>query len=189
MVVESDDAKCHLIDVVNRKVLLPLLISEQWPDQNQRASVERFVARCGNEPNPRWIDNFLSDNSVLKIDNVARFLSGVLAALDGRTLQVLSRLPVGDGASGPEELAGALRSAGITPDEERQLEWRMYDKSSVGNLHDRQLLLPGRTEAYKLPPAAVVVGQHSPGNESDAELQVLDHAATKEAWSSAVTVL
>ena len=185
MVIEDADAKCHLIDAVLPEHLLGVLVTEQWPDRSPYVSIERFIARCSNEPNPRWIDNFLSDNSVLKISNVAFFLSKVLDALGGRTLQILSRSPIGDIGSTPAQLARALRSAGITPDEEERIEWRMYDKRDVGNLHDRQLLLPGRTEAFKLPPATVVVGQSPPGNESDAELPVRDHASAKQAWAHA----
>lgn len=187
MIISTAEGKCHLVDALRNADIPDLLSSEHWPSKNPAASVRRFVARCANEPKPRWIDNFLSDTSWLSPTKLARFLSEVLEALDGRTLEILSRRQVGDTTVEPSDLAAALRSAGITPDQESRLDWRMYDVQR-GNLHDRQLLLPGRTEAFKLPPATVIVGQTQAGNESDAELPVRNHDAVRAAWSSASSI-
>ena len=184
MVIGSQNGRCHVPDVLRHADLNDLLLSEHWPNRNASASARRFVARCANEPTPRWIDNFLSDTAWLDARKLARFLSEVLQALGGRTLEVLSRRQIGDAAVDPADLATALRAAGVTADQETRLNWRIYD-SRVGNLHDRQLLLPGRTEAFKLPPATVIVGQAQAGNESDAELPVRNHDAVRTAWASA----
>jgi hypothetical protein len=184
MLVSSSEGKCHIVEALRNADLPVLLSSEQWPSKDLASSVRRFAARCANEPRPRWIDNFLSDTNWLDAGRLARFLSGVLEALDGRPLEILSRRQVGDATVEPADLAADLRSAGITPDQESLLDWRLYDVQG-GNLHDRQLLLPGRTEAFKLPPATVIVGQARAGNESDAELPVRNHDAVRAAWSSA----
>jgi hypothetical protein len=187
MVIRDGSGKCHVVDAVRSSRISELLITERWPSKNTDASARRFVARCGNEPAPRWIDNFLSDTGWLQPSLLVRFLSSVLLSLGGRPLEILSRVQVSKSAIDPAQVAADLRTAGITPAQEKLLRWRMYD-SKPGNLHDRQLLLPGRTEAFKLPPATVIVGQALPGNESDAELLVQDHSAAKAAWSTATPI-
>jgi len=54
----------------------------------------------------------------------------------------------------------------------------------LATLHKRQLLLPGRTSAFDLPPATVIVGQYPVGNESDSEALVRDHYEVRNAWSA-----
>lgn len=179
--------RCHVVDAMRNAEISDLLVSEQWPSRSTAASVRRFVARCGNEPVPRWIDNFLSDTNTLSPTLLVRFLSGVLEALGGRRLEILSRRQVGAAVIDPAALVADLRAAGVTSQLESRIDWRMYDLSA-GNLHDRQLLLPGRTEAFKLPPATVVVGQTHAGNESDAELPVRDHGAVRQAWARASSI-
>ncbi|MBK8332670.1 MAG: hypothetical protein IPL07_09870 [Acidimicrobiaceae bacterium] len=147
MVIATAEGKCRVVEALRRADLSDLLASEHWPSKQPEASVRRFLARCGNEPKPRWIDNFLSDIHHLDVSRLARFLVGVLQGLEGRTLEVLSRSQVGEDRVDTADLVAALRAGGIRPEDERRIDWRIYDKRA-GNLHDRQLLLPGRTEAF-----------------------------------------
>jgi hypothetical protein len=73
----------------------------------------------------------------------------------------------------------------LLPADEARIDWRLYDQRHSENLHNRQLLLPGRTTAFELPPATVIVGQYPVGNESDSEMLVRDHSAVRDAWSTA----
>ena len=57
-----------------------------------RAAARRFGARCGNDPAPLWVDNYLSDPNRMDPAEFVKFLQLVLSILPMASgIRVLSR--------------------------------------------------------------------------------------------------
>ena len=107
----------------------------------------------------------------------------VLAGLPRATsIRLLSRNRVGGHPVRAAEIATALRQAGCSPDVEKRLHWRLYDKRDVGNLHGRELVLGKRRATFRLPPADIVIGEADTVNETDAPVAFRSSASTFAAW-------
>ena len=146
-------------------------------------SARRFCARCGNDPAPLWVDNFLSDTRALDYSRLVRFLELVLSSLPSTTtIRVLGRYWIGRKAVSSEDIVTSLREAGMSSELENRLRWRLYDQKLTTNLHRRELVLSTRRTAFSLPPARIVLGQDPAGNETDAVVAYASSRSTSEAW-------
>lgn len=182
--------RCALPTAVDGADVGPLLVGQPWPDRAPVVAARRFVARCGNEPSPLWSDNFLSDTEALDFQRLVDFLHAVLGDLPpATTLRVLSRNWVGGQPVLPTDIASELVDAGLRSDAQTRIVWRLYDGRRSPNLHRRELLLPRRGAAFTLPPALVVVGQASAGNETDSPAALASSAATVTAWRAATPIV
>ncbi|MBX3313772.1 MAG: hypothetical protein KF906_05570 [Actinobacteria bacterium] len=188
-VSDASGVRCQIPEVVESNELLPLLLSERWPEREPRASARRFAARCGNEPNPIWVDNYLSDLERLDFNLLAGFLSYVIGLRPtGTGLRLLSRDFVAGHRVQPKDLGIALAGAGLGANVQERIEWKVYDQRLGTNLHRRELLLPRRGAGFSLPIVSMLVGQSDLGNETDAELTLPDAAPTHAAWANGVPV-
>ena len=161
---------CFVPSVVNVEELKDLLLPNPWPEYNIEASARRFASRCGNERNPIWIDNFLSDCSQLDFSKLAAYLKLILKyAPTINKIKLLSRNMVDRSAVKPADIASAL-SPYLTSELRERIEWRIYNFQEVGDLHDRQLLLPKRRSSFHLPIVRILLGMRPVGNEIDAEI-------------------
>ena len=163
----------------------PLLLSERWPDRALDLSARRFRARCGNEPRPLWVDNYLSDRQRLDFRLLVTFLEAVLTHRSIEGLTILSRGSVDGRRISPADIVAEVNRAGASPDLASRLEWRLYDQQVGVNLHARQLVLPARGVSFSLPIATMVVGQTPVGNESGSDLPVRDLGLVRSIWRTA----
>jgi hypothetical protein len=174
----------HVPEAVRRGDIGVLLISERWPERDLSASARRFAARCGNEPSPIWVDNFLSDRRMLDLALLAEFLQNVLmCAPTIGSLRLLSRQTVDGERVDPNDLASAITKS-ISAETRAKLEWRLYNSGGGADLHDRQLILPRRGTAFAIPIVRTLMGQKTVGNASDSELLVAENGAVLRAWRS-----
>ena len=186
----ENPTRCAITDCMEIDDLGKLLVGQPWPHRDPRAAARRFCARCGSDPKPMWVDNFLSDTDQLDFMRLVEFLQMVLAGLPRATsIRLLSRNWVGGHPVRAAEIATALRQAGCSPDVEKRLHWRLYDKRDVGNLHGRELVLGKRRATFRLPPADIVIGEADTGNETDAPVAFRSSASTFAAWKSGTTVV
>lgn len=178
--------ECHMPDVFNPTDYLPLLLPERWPEMNMAVSARRFVARCGNEPRPIWIDNYLSDLERLDFQRLVAFLDVALQLRkEGAGLSILSRNFVDGRVVSPDQVSAALFAAGLSPSTAERLQWRLYDQRTFVNLHARQLFLPKRGRSFGLPIATMILGQAPVGNESDSDLPLTDFSIVHKVWKLA----
>lgn len=181
---------CLAPECIDTGEVQTLLVGEPWPRFSVDASARRMAARCGNEPSPIWVDNYLSDFSQLDSVALVRLLAvwiDLLPTLDH--VRILSRNWVGGERVYASTIVQSLEDAGMTDEIGSRIEWRIYDQRNSVNLHRRELLLPRRGTAFTLPPAQIIVGQTDPGNETDAATPLVSSSATSAAWNDAVKVL
>ena len=182
--------RCAMTKCINIDELQQLLVGQPWPDRDLRAAARRFCARCGSDPTPLWVDNFLSDTSQLDYSRLVEFLQIVsVHQPDTTSIRLLSRNWVGSHRVHAADIVTALREAGSSPELEARLHWRLYDQRDSGNLHRRELVLRTRRSAFALPPARIVIGDVAAGNETDAEVAFSSSASTLAAWESGVIVI
>ena len=186
----ENPTRCVISDCICVDDLRQLLVGQPWPHRDLHNAVRRFYARCGSDPKPLWVDNFLSDTDQLDFSRLVEFLHMVLADLPSTTtIDLLSRNSVGGHPVDPADIRMALRRTGCSPELERRLHWRLYDRRDVGNLHGRQLILRKRRATFKLPPAQIIIGQTDPGNEADAQESFASSRPAFEAWKTGTTVI
>ena len=182
--------RCAVTGSIAVEDLRQLLIGQPWPERDLEASANRFSARCSNDPTPLWVDNYLSDTSRLDFSKLVEFLRVTLSNLSRATcIRVLSRNWVDRRRVYASDILTALRQAGISPEHESRLHWRLYDRRDDVNLHRRELILSTRRAAFSLPPARIVIGQDVASNETDAAVAFGSSAPASSAWKSGVTVL
>jgi hypothetical protein len=187
-ITSESGEKGHVPDVVRRGDVASLLISHRWPEKDVMASARRFAVRCGNEPSPIWVDNFLSDRRTVDLPLLAKFVQQVLTSAPAvRSLRLLSRQTVDGERVDPSELASAITKE-ISVVTRSKLEWRLYSSSGGADLHDRQLILPRRGTAFAIPIVRTLVGQKKVGNATDSELLVSESSAVLRAWKSGTPV-
>ena len=180
--------RCTIAECVQSNDIEELLIGHPWPDRDMRAAVNRFRARCGNDPNPLWVDNFLSDTR-LDFARLVEFLRMILLRLPSATrIRILSRDWVGKRVH-PADILSALQQAGMSAELEERLHWRLYDQRDNTNLHRRELILSTRLVAFNLPPARIIIGQDSAGNETDGEVEFSSTKVASEAWEQGIDVV
>lgn len=188
--LDGAEARCAVPEIVDASTLSRLLVSNRWPEASLGESARRFAARCGNEPSPLWIDNFLSDVNQLDFARFSEFLQRVVALRPpGSRLRLLSRDFVAGVRVSPRDLRGLLEDARLPEQVRERLDWRIYDRRKLTNLHRRELLLPRRGVGFSLPIVTMLVGQAAIGNESDAELDLPETNAAAAAWQSGSVVL
>ena len=186
----ENPARCTITECIEVKGLRQLLVGQPWPDRDQRAASRRFCARCGSAPTPFWADNYLSDTRRLDYSKLVEFLQMVLSGLPRATsIRLLSRNWVDGRRVYASDILTALRQAGISPELESRLHWRLYDQRDDVNLHRRELILDTRRAAFSLPPATIVIGQDAASNETDAAVAFASSALTFAAWKKGVEVI
>jgi len=187
----SDDLpRCAVTGSIAVEDLRQLLVGQPWPERDLEASANRFTARCGNDPTPLWVDNYLSDTSLLDFSKLVEFLEVILSNLPRiARIRLLSRNWVNGRRVCASDILTALRQAGISPAHESRLHWRLYDQRDDVNLHRRELILSTRRAAFSLPPARIVIGQDVASNETDAAVAFATTAPASAAWKSGVTVV
>ena len=186
----ENPTRCAIADCIQIEDLRGLLVGQPWPHRDLRAAARRFCARCGSDPKPLWVDNFLSDTDQLDFERLVEFLQMVLVGLPRTTrICLLSRNWVRGKPVRAAKIVAALRRAGCSSDVELRLHWRLYDKRDVGNLHGRELVLGKRRATFRLPPADIVIGQVDTGNETDAPVSFRTSASAFAAWDSGITVI
>lgn len=186
----DNPARCALTRCIAAKDLRQLLVGQPWPGRDLEASARRFSARCGNDPTPLWVDNYLSDTSLLDFSRLVEYLKMILSNLPRvACIRVLSRNWVDGRRVYASDILAALRQAGISQEHESRLRWRMYDQRDDVNLHRRELILSTRRAAFSLPPARIVIGQDVASNETDAAVAFASSAPASKAWKSGVTVV
>lgn len=174
---------------LDRSAYEDLLYTKRWPERDLHRSAARFRARCGDEPSPIWVDSFLSDTSTLDFRLVVQFLEAVFGEHGApQSVRLLSRATVAGSTVSPGDIAAAMYAAGAPTSTLARIEWRQYRRATVGNLHDRRLVLPRRGVAIGLPPADIILGLRDVGNETDSELRTAEHSATLTAWRTGTPV-
>lgn len=182
-------AICSAMSCVQTDSIRTLLIGEPWPDRDFSSASRRFAARCGTDPNPLWVDNFLSDTTQLDYSKLVSFLDNVLGLLGSDvTLRILSRNWVNGRTVIPTQVLAELTGAGIKPSHKKRLEWRIYDRRHGVNLHRRELILGRRRVSFSLPPAQTVIGQSPSGNETDSSVSFASSSSSLDAWKKATPV-
>ena len=186
----EDPVRCAITECVRAEDLMHLL----WgcPGQVMTFAPPRadFCARCGNDPSPLWADNYLSDTHQLDFALLLEFLKIVLAELpNADSIRLLSRNRVDGRCVCASEILEALQEAGISPELERRLQWRLYDRQNNANLHRRELILSSRRASFSLPPARIIIGQDPASNETDAAVAFLSSATAYEAWKSGTKII
>lgn len=182
--------RCAVIGCIEIENLRQLLVGQPWPERDLEASLNRFSARCGDDPNPLWVDNYLSDTSLLDFTSLVEFLGETLSNLPmDACIRVLSRDWVDGRRVYASDILTALRQAGLSQEHERRLHWRLYDRRDDVNLHRRELILGTRRAAFSLPPARIVIGQDVASNETDAAVALGSSAPALAAWQNGVTVV
>ncbi|MCY3850671.1 MAG: hypothetical protein OXF75_07725 [Acidimicrobiaceae bacterium] len=183
-------ARCAITDCMRLDEIRQLLVGQPWPDRDLRAASRRFYARCGSDPAPLWVDNFLSDTSQLNYSKLVEFLQMVLSDLsEAASIRLLSRNWIGGHSVYAADIVTVFREAGSSPELEARLHWRLYDQRNCGNLHGRELILGTRRTTFRLPPAEILIGEVAAGNETDAEVAFSSSASTFAAWKSGTTVI
>ena len=183
-------ARCAVTGCIAVEELSPLLVGQPWPERNPEAAARRFGARCGNDPTPLWVDNYLSDTSQLDFSKLVEFLQMILSNLPSvACIRVLSRNWVDGRRVYASNILSALRQAGISPEHESRLHWRLYDQRNDVNLHRRELILSTRRAAFSIPPARIVIGQDMASNETDAAVAFASSAPASAAWKNGVTIV
>ena len=183
-------ARCAITECIAPEELRQLLVGQPWPERNPEAAARRFGARCGNDPAPLWVDNYLSDTSQLDFSRLVEFLQMILSNLPSvACIRVLSRNWVDGRRVYASNILSALRQAGISPEHESRLHWRLYDQRNDVNLHRRELVLSTRRAAFSIPPARIVIGQDTASNETDAAVAFASSAPASAAWKSGLTVV
>ena len=182
--------RCAVTGSIAVEDLRQLLVGQPWPERDLEASANRFTARCGTDPTPLWVDNYLSDTSLLDFSKLVEFLEMILSSLPRvACIRVLSRNWVDGRGVCTSDILTALRQAGISQKHESRLHWRLYDQRNDVNLHRRELILSTRRAAFSLPPARIVIGQDVASNETDAAVAFATTAPASAAWKSGVTVV
>ncbi|MYH00079.1 MAG: hypothetical protein F4144_11450 [Acidimicrobiaceae bacterium] len=180
--------RCSIVSCIEKASLGELLVGAPWPDRDLSAAARRFCARCGNDPTPLWADSFLSDQDSLDFKQLIHFL-GMIASNSGHlsSLRILSSNAVAGQPINPQRIASQLANL---PDElVPRLEWRLHPRSvRSSHLHQRQLVLEKRRDAFSLPPATTVIGQRGAGNETDAAIDFNASRRTLDAWSKGIHV-
>lgn len=186
----DNPARCAVIRCISLGYLKQLLVGQPWPEHDPEAAARRFSARCGNDPTPLWVDNYLSDTGLLDYSKLVEFLQMILSSLPRvACFRVLSRDWVRGRRVYASDILAALRQAGISQEHESRLHWRLYDRRDDVNLHRRELILSTRRAAFSLPPANIVIGQDVASNETDAAVAFASSAPASAAWNSGVTVV
>ena len=156
----DDPPRCAITSSIAVEDLRRLLVGQPWPERDLKASANRFSARCGNDPTPLWVDNYLSDTSLLDFTKLVEFLEMILSNLPRVAyIRVLSRNWVDGRRVYASDILTALQQAGISQEHKNRLHWRLYDQRNNVNLHRRELILSTRRAAFSLPPARIVIGQ------------------------------
>ena len=182
--------RCAITEFVRVEDLRHLLVGLPWPDQDPRAAARRFCARCGNDPSPLWVDNYLSDIHQLDFVMLLEFLEMVLSDLPrAENIRILSRNWVAGKRVHASEILEALQDASISPELERRLQWRLYDQRDDANLHRRELILTSRRASFSLPPARIVIGQDPASNETDAAVAFPSSATAYRIWKNGTNVV
>ena len=185
----ENPVRCAITESIEVEDLGQLLVGQPWPDRDLRAAVRRFCARCGNDPNPLWVDNYLSDTSKLDFSRLVEFLQRILTALPGlESIRLLSRNWVGNRRVYARDILTALLNAGISPELENRLHWRLYDQKNHANLHRRELILSSRHTSFSLPPACIAIGQDPSSNETDAPVAIANCGPAYAAWNNSIKV-
>ena len=183
-------ARCAISECIAAEDLRQLLIGQPWPERDSTAAARRFSARCGNDPTPLWVDNYLSDTSLLDYSRLVEFLQLILTYLPTvACIRILSRNWVDGRRVYASDILSALQQAGISQEHERRLRWRLYDQRAGVNLHRRELILSTRRAAFSLPPARIVIGQDVASNETDAAVAFASSTPASTAWKNGVTVV
>ncbi|MDE0516276.1 MAG: hypothetical protein OXH43_08070 [Acidimicrobiaceae bacterium] len=187
----SDNApRCAVTSSIAVEDLRRLLVGQPWPERDLKASANRFSARCGNDPAPLWVDNYLSDTSLLDFTKLVEFLKVILSNLPRVAyIRILSRNWVDGRRVYASDILTALQQAGISQEHKNRLHWRLYDQRNNVNLHRRELILSTRRAAFSLPPARIVIGQDLASNETDAAVALASSAPASTAWKRGVTVI
>ncbi len=185
----EEPPRCAIPESIGAEDLRQLLVGQPWPDRDLLASARRFCARCGNDPNPLWVDNYLSDTRQLDFARLVEFLELVVSALPtAKSIRLLSRDWIGGQSVDTAKIRTTLLDAGISSRLQRLLRWRLYDQRIHSNLHRRELILGSRRGSFSLPPARIVVGQDSASNETDSAVGFASSASTIEAWQGGFEV-
>ncbi|MYH00941.1 MAG: hypothetical protein F4010_00315 [Cenarchaeum sp. SB0669_bin_11] len=186
----DDPPRCAITNSIAIEDLRRLLVGQPWPERDLKASANRFSARCGNDPTPLWVDNYLSDTSLLDFTKLVKFLEMILSNLPRVAyIRVLSRNWVDGRRVYASDILTALQQAGISQEHKNRLHWRLYDQRNNVSLHRRELILSTRRAAFSLPPARIVIGQDLASNETDAAVALASSAPASTAWNSGVKVL
>ncbi len=186
----DSSSRCAITKCIDVKDLRALLVGQPWPEHDLGAAVRRFCARCGSDPAPLWVDNYLSDTQRLDFSQLVEFLEMCIRCLPGyASIRVLSRNWVDGRRVDALDILTALQQAGISSHLENRIHWRLYDQRSGVNLHRRELILSTRRTAFTLPPALILIGQDSAGNETDAEVAITSSASTATAWKKGIDVI
>ena len=182
--------RCAVMECLEVEEVSQLLVGMPWPDHDLHTAAGRFCARCGNDPSPLWVDNYLSDTWQLDFDMLLKFLDIVLSNLPRvNSIRLLSRNWVGGQRVRASEILDALKKAEITPELERRIQWRLYDQRSDVNLHRRELILNSRRSSFSLPPVRIIIGQDAASNETDAAVAFISSKSAYEAWKNGTVVL
>lgn len=183
-------ARCAITEFVGVEDLRQLLVGQPWPDRDLRAAARRFCARCGNDPSPLWVDNYLSDTHQLDFALLLEFLQIALSELSSaENIRLLSRNWVDGRRVYASEILEALKEAGISPELEGRLQWRLYDRQFNENLHRRELILSSRRSSFNLPPVRIVIGQDPASNETDSAVAFPSSATAYKAWKNGTKVI
>ena len=181
--------RCAIPECVKVEDLKDLLVGLPWPNHDLRAAARRFCARCGNDPNPLWVDSYLSDVDQLDFGRLLEFIEMVLCELpNAECIRLLSRNWVAGSRVHTSEILAALQQAGMSPELESRIQWRLYDQRNGANLHRRELILSSRRASFSLPPARIVIGQDPASNETDAAVAFPSCATAIAAWKSGTKV-
>lgn len=180
--------RCGHIEAVTADEIAQLLVGEPWPYGDRRTAARRFRARCGNEPKPLWVDNFLSAMASNQWNQLVEFLTTILddqASID--QLCILSRDWISRRHVEPSDIQNGLRAGGFPKRLASRLCWKIYGGKGAGNLHGRQLILRSRTAVFALPPGRDVIGLVDRGNEADAVVSIDNSIEPLRAWRAART--
>ena len=181
--------RCAITGCIDVEDLRQLLIGRPWPDRDLDAAARRFCARSGNDPNPLWVDNFLSSTDRLDFSRLVEFLQMVLSNLPAiKSIRLLSRNWIDDRRIYANDIKTALHKTRISRQLASRLQWRLYDRRGDVNLHRRELILSTRRAAFSLPPVAIVIGQDVVGNETDAAVAFASSERASRAWNRGVRV-
>ena len=182
--------RCAITECVEVEEVSQLLVGVPWPDHDLHTAAGRFCARCGNDPNPLWVDNYLSDTSQLDFDMLLKFLDIVLSNLPRvNSIRLLSRNWVGGQQVYASEILDALKKAEITSELKSRIQWRLYDQRRDVNLHRRELILNSRRSSFSLPPVRIIVGQDVASNETDSAVDFTTSAPAYKAWKNGTRIL